>query len=313
MLPQDPPGVHWGIPYTRYVIAAIRQFACTNGTAHGMVAEETSGERRLMGGARSDGTEPCEMLGQLLETARVTALSEAGGRHCARDQPAARSHRHVRAGGRAHARQAVAHDRAVHRRDAPDPPAGARRKHEHPPHSRLVRPGQAAAQRLPGVGGDRRSAARIGLPGEPCSRALYGKSPEDAPVSIDRSGIQHVVFTLFRNACEACSAAADPVIDISVRKDRYAVETSVSDNGTGVRPELRRRLFQPFFTTKPRGTGLGLASCRAVVEAHAGSMGFEDRPGGGSRFWFRLPVVIAAAAECSDRPPGGGASLEGSA
>jgi signal transduction histidine kinase len=66
-------------------------------------------------------------------------------------------------------------------------------------------------------------------------------------------------------------------------------EISEIDTGTGVPAELQPHLFRPFFTTKAEGTGLGLASSRAIVELHDGTIGFENLPPGGSRFWFRLP------------------------
>jgi signal transduction histidine kinase len=52
-------------------------------------------------------------------------------------------------------------------------------------------------------------------------------------------------------------------------------------------------LFHPFFTTKTHGTGLGLASSRAIAEAHEGSMGFENVEGGGARFTLRLPAATS--------------------
>ena len=108
-------------------------------------------------------------------------------------------------------------------------------------------------------------------------------------VSIDRLRIQHVLFALVQNACDA--SAAEAIIGIAVTSDRYVVETSISDSGAGVSAEMQDQLFRPFFTTKRRGTGLGLASSRAIIEAHGGTIGFENLGTGGSRFWFRLPVA----------------------
>jgi C4-dicarboxylate-specific signal transduction histidine kinase len=116
-----------------------------------------------------------------------------------------------------------------------------------------------------------------------------GTPPE---VSIDRLRIQHVLFALVQNACDASAeSAAEAIIGIAVTSDRYVVETSISDPGAGVAAEMQDRLFRPFFTTKRRGTGLGLASSRAIIEAHEGTIGFENLGSGGSRFWFRLPVA----------------------
>jgi signal transduction histidine kinase len=117
-------------------------------------------------------------------------------------------------------------------------------------------------------------------------------SPTLPAVCIDRLRVQHVLFSLFQNALEvSMQNEVSPRVLLSSRADRYAVEISITDSGTGIPEETRRQLFRPFFTTKPRGTGLGLASSRAIVEAHEGTIGFESEPAGGTRFWFRLPIT----------------------
>jgi signal transduction histidine kinase len=65
----------------------------------------------------------------------------------------------------------------------------------------------------------------------------------------------------------------------------------------GLSADAREQLFRPFFTTKRNGTGLGLASSRAIIEAHEGTIGYDDLEGGGARFWFRLPATTGAHAE----------------
>ncbi len=118
----------------------------------------------------------------------------------------------------------------------------------------------------------------------------------DAPpalpeVLVDRLRIQHVLLALVQNAVDASTQIAGASIRIDVSADSYTVEIGVTDSGPGVPAELQDKLFRPFFTTKPQGTGLGLASSRAIVESHEGTIGFENSPAGGSRFWFRLPVA----------------------
>jgi two-component system sensor histidine kinase DctS len=111
-------------------------------------------------------------------------------------------------------------------------------------------------------------------------------------VSVDRLRVQHVLFSLFQNALDASDAASgQSMVTLSARADRYVVEVSMLDSGTGISPEIAKQIFHPFFTTKPRGTGLGLASSRAIIEAHEGSIGFERAVEGGTRFWFRLPIL----------------------
>jgi C4-dicarboxylate-specific signal transduction histidine kinase len=116
---------------------------------------------------------------------------------------------------------------------------------------------------------------------------------DDLPlVSIDRLRIQHVLFTLLQNALEAPPQAdAPPMILIDVTGTRYEVRTSIRDRGAGLSAEARQQLFRPFFTTKRHGTGLGLASSRAIIEAHQGHIGVEDAEGGGAGFWFTLPAA----------------------
>jgi C4-dicarboxylate-specific signal transduction histidine kinase len=124
-----------------------------------------------------------------------------------------------------------------------------------------------------------------------------GEVRVDAPAAvpdllIDRTRIQHVLYALVQNAIDASAPTLDThSIRIDISADRYAVETGVTDSGPGVPEGLQAKLFRPFFTTKPHGTGLGLASSRAIIEAHQGTIGFDNLPAGGSRFWFRLPVA----------------------
>lgn len=122
-------------------------------------------------------------------------------------------------------------------------------------------------------------------------------SPELPLVCIERLEIQCVLFALAQNAFEA--ALLLPITARSVRitahADRYGLEISVIDAGPGISAEHHRRVFHPFFSTKPRGSGLGLAAARAIIEAHEGSIGFEAA-GPGTRFWFRVPSCDPSAA-----------------
>ncbi len=116
------------------------------------------------------------------------------------------------------------------------------------------------------------------------------------PVSVDRLRIQHVLFTLVQNALEAQRPEQQAAqVRIEVTGDRYAVTTAVIDNGVGLSTEVRAHLFRPFFTTKDQGTGLGLDSRRAIVEAHEGAIGYDDAGIVGARICFRLPAAIPAA------------------
>lgn len=118
---------------------------------------------------------------------------------------------------------------------------------------------------------------------------LQVDAPAQQALPVDRLRIQHVLFALVQNAFEATiGSGRQPSVTIRAAGDKYGVEIRIDDNGGGVPMDIQDQLFRPFFTTKPRGTGLGLASCRAIVEAHEGTLGFEPLAPGSS-FWIRLP------------------------
>ncbi len=123
--------------------------------------------------------------------------------------------------------------------------------------------------------------------------ALTVECEEELPlVAADRLRVQHVLLTLVQNALEAPKLpGASEAVRVTVKSDRYTVEVSVTDRGIGIAEQQKPQIFRPFFTTKGNGTGLGLASSRAIIESHEGTIGFEDADGGGTRFWFRLPAA----------------------
>ena len=91
------------------------------------------------------------------------------------------------------------------------------------------------------------------------------------------------------------------VIDLVVRRVDDMAEFSVIDHGTGVPEAQRASLFQPFFSTKSEGMGMGLNICRSIVEFHHGRLSVEENPEGGSIFRFTLPLAREQAV--NDNPP----------
>jgi two-component system sensor kinase FixL len=117
--------------------------------------------------------------------------------------------------------------------------------------------------------------------------------PADLPVvSLDRLRVQHVLLALVQNALEASEGGPRPRVELHAAADRYALMFEVLDSGPGVPNSIHDQVFRPFFTTKAHGTGLGLASACGIIQAHQGSIGFENRASGGSRFWCRLPLAV---------------------
>ncbi len=113
---------------------------------------------------------------------------------------------------------------------------------------------------------------------------------ERAVIAVDRLRIRQVVVNLVTNAQEA-TAGSEPVLVRGLRhRDGYRIE--VLDRGKGISDEARERIFEPFYTTRRDGTGLGLAVCYGLVTAHGGTIVAEPRPGGGSRFVIDLPGVL---------------------
>jgi signal transduction histidine kinase len=113
---------------------------------------------------------------------------------------------------------------------------------------------------------------------------------EAALISVDPLRIRQVMVNLITNAREAAPGDEPILVRGSRRGDGYQIE--VLDRGPGFPDEIREHLFEPFFTTRRDGTGLGLAVCYGLVAAHGGAIRAEPRTGGGSRFVVDLPAVI---------------------
>jgi signal transduction histidine kinase len=117
----------------------------------------------------------------------------------------------------------------------------------------------------------------------------------------DRASLSQVILNLIVNAVDAivsgqsASGARSGSIRVVTRRCAEGVEIRVSDNGCGIRDEIRGRIFEPFFTTKEvgRGTGQGLAVVwDVIVEKHLGSVEVESEPGQGTIFVLRLPAAL---------------------
>jgi two-component system sensor kinase FixL len=122
----------------------------------------------------------------------------------------------------------------------------------------------------------------------------FNLDPTRDLVLADRVQIQQVLVNLFRNALEAMAASNHrELIASNARADDDMVEIAVSDTGHGFADDTQVNLFQPFFTTKETGMGVGLSISRTIIENHGGRMWAETNPVGGATFRFTLPAASA--------------------
>lgn len=119
---------------------------------------------------------------------------------------------------------------------------------------------------------------------------ISGMGRDTALISADPVQIQQVLLNLILNACEAMEDIAEERrrVIISTRVLSDVVRISVQDQGCGLPEEESQRIFQPFFTTKVHGMGIGLAISKSIVVAHHGNLWAEPNPGGGTIFHFEL-------------------------
>jgi signal transduction histidine kinase len=118
--------------------------------------------------------------------------------------------------------------------------------------------------------------------------------PESFPaVLLDRQLIHQCLLNLLLNACSFTPPGGRVTVGLE-RKGEFAA-ISISDTGKGISPEDRGKIFQLFFTTRPGGTGIGLANTFRFVQLHNGRIEFESEPGHGTTFRVELPVARADA------------------
>jgi two-component system sensor kinase FixL len=117
--------------------------------------------------------------------------------------------------------------------------------------------------------------------------------PAVQPVHGDRVQLQQVLLNLLLNAMDALddNPPARRLVTVRARSAGSTVEVTVSDTGHGISEDKLLHVFEPFFTSKPNGLGMGLSISHSIIKAHGGRLWAENNAAGGATFTFTLPVA----------------------
>jgi len=116
---------------------------------------------------------------------------------------------------------------------------------------------------------------------------------DSPPIRCDRVQLQQVMLNLIVNAIQSMNGIEDGNRELHISTARIepeGVHVAVRDTGPGLRPESLPRVFEPFYTTKPDGMGMGLSICRSIVEAHGGRLWATSCEPRGALFQFTIPA-----------------------
>ncbi|MBD3232508.1 MAG: PAS domain S-box protein, partial [candidate division Zixibacteria bacterium] len=121
-------------------------------------------------------------------------------------------------------------------------------------------------------------------------------------VSVERDQISQVIINLVNNAIDAMPDGGELTIETSYNKEEEYITINVKDTGAGISSEAKRKLFTPFYTTKPvgYGTGLGLAISYGIIRSHRGTIDVESETGEGSTFTIKLPTGTESLRDNND-------------
>jgi two-component system NtrC family sensor kinase len=112
-------------------------------------------------------------------------------------------------------------------------------------------------------------------------------------VEADADQLRQIFTNLILNGLQAMEAGGTLLVSSAVDREARRCSVTISDNGAGISAEVQKKLFTPFFTTKSRGTGLGLAVSYGIVKDHGGEINVESEPGHGATFTVTLPLEQA--------------------
>jgi PAS domain S-box-containing protein len=119
---------------------------------------------------------------------------------------------------------------------------------------------------------------------------------EDVVAMVDGPRLRQVFANVMKNALEATERQPQGRVTVWLHQRHASAVVEVADNGVGIDPEQRDKIFLPFFTTKPTGTGLGMAIVKKIMDLHGGEIEIDSRPGHGTTVRLIIPCVALPAA-----------------
>ena len=142
----------------------------------------------------------------------------------------------------------------------------------------------------------RRSSRRCGRSRRAAGWRSRRTSDGAGTAVVDAGQLRQAVDNLLRNAIEATPAGGRVAVEATTGPRGHSIE--VRDSGTGIAADDLPRIFDLYFTTKPHGTGVGLAVTQQIVAAHGGTIEVDSTPGGGTAMTMRLPLTAEGSAQC---------------
>ncbi|MDY7039160.1 MAG: ATP-binding protein, partial [Thermodesulfobacteriota bacterium] len=109
---------------------------------------------------------------------------------------------------------------------------------------------------------------------------------------LDENQIEQVFINILLNALQAVEDNGLVAVQTAVKPEQKRIHVEISDNGCGIAPDHLKKIFEPFFSTKANGTGLGLAVSYGIVENHQGDIRVFSEPGKGTRFIIEFPFLV---------------------
>lgn len=136
-----------------------------------------------------------------------------------------------------------------------------------------------------------REVVDLYIQGNDRTKFVFNQDPSIPRFNLDREQMKRAIVNLLANAVSAVDNKGEVTISTRYDKDLSIASVEVADNGSGVNPRDKDRLFEPYFSRKPGGTGLGLTIVSTIISDHNGFIRVKDNPGGGAKFILELPVA----------------------